>query len=75
MGLASESCWPALELLVPSSGHGHLYKPVDISSAAGEEGLPFLFADIPALVHDHSYLPVSFDGLEDNALVYISGKG
>ena len=47
---------------------------VDLSSAAGEE-LPSPFADIPALIHDHSYLPVRFDGLVDNALVYISGKG
>ncbi|XP_031139614.1 uncharacterized protein LOC116039000 [Sander lucioperca] len=45
---------------------------VDMSSAAGED-LPSPFADIPALVHDHSYLPVRFDGLVDNALVYISG--
>ena len=33
-----------------------------------------ILGDIPALVHDHSYLPVRFDGLVDNALVYISGK-
>ncbi|XP_053293829.1 uncharacterized protein LOC128454430 isoform X2 [Pleuronectes platessa] len=47
---------------------------VDMSFAAGgEEDLPSPFADIPALVHDHSYLPVRFDGLVDNALVYISG--
>ncbi|RXN16700.1 THAP domain-containing 6-like isoform X1 [Labeo rohita] len=47
---------------------------VDMSSAAGgEEDLPSPFADIPALVHDHSYLPVCFNGLVDNALVYISG--
>lgn len=46
---------------------------VEMSSAAGEEDLPSPFADIPALVHDHSYLPVRFDGLVDNALVYISG--
>ncbi|KAI2660034.1 DNA transposase THAP9 isoform X1 [Labeo rohita] len=47
---------------------------VDMSSAAGgEEDLPSPFADIPALVHDHSYLPVRFNGLVDNALVYISG--
>ena len=45
-----------------------------MSSAAGEEDLPSLFADIPALVHDHSYLPVRFDGLVDNALMDISGK-
>ena len=48
---------------------------VDMSSAAGGEDLPSPFADIPALVHDHSYLPVRFHGLVDNALVYISGKG
>ncbi|XP_041964775.1 uncharacterized protein LOC121723280 isoform X2 [Alosa sapidissima] len=46
---------------------------VDVSSAAGGEDLPSPFADIPALVHDHSYLPVRFNGLADNALVYISG--
>ncbi|KAK0144600.1 DNA transposase THAP9 [Merluccius polli] len=46
---------------------------VDVFSAAGGEDLPSPFADIPALVHDHSYLPVRFNGLVDNALVYISG--
>ncbi|XP_060939279.1 E3 ubiquitin-protein ligase TRIM11-like [Limanda limanda] len=47
---------------------------VEMSFAAGgEEDLPSPFADIPALIHDHSYLPVRFDGLVDNALVYISG--
>ncbi|XP_062326109.1 uncharacterized protein LOC134027021 isoform X2 [Osmerus eperlanus] len=30
---------------------------VDMSSAAGGEDLPSPFADIPAQVHDHSYLP------------------
>jgi hypothetical protein len=44
----------------------------DMSSLAGGEDLPSPFADIPALVHDHSYLPVRYDGLVDNALVYIS---
>ncbi|XP_062239277.1 uncharacterized protein LOC133974007 [Platichthys flesus] len=44
-------------------------------AAGGEEDLPSPFADIPALVHDHSYLPIRFDGLVDNALVYISGLG
>ena len=33
---------------------------VDMSSAEGED-LPSPFADIPALVHDHSYLPKHFD--------------
>lgn len=47
---------------------------VDMSSAEGED-LPSPFADIPALVHDHSYLPTRSDGLVDNALVYISGGG
>ncbi|XP_061880711.1 uncharacterized protein LOC133659909 [Entelurus aequoreus] len=46
---------------------------VDMSSAEQREDLPSPFADIPALVHDHSYLPTRFDGLVDNALVYISG--
>ncbi|XP_026112868.1 uncharacterized protein LOC113091512 [Carassius auratus] len=45
---------------------------VDMSSAAGGEDLPSPFADIPALVHDHSYLPIRFDVLVDNTLVYIS---
>lgn len=48
---------------------------VDMSSAEEGEDLPSPFADIPALVHDHSYLPTRFDGLVDNALVYISGRG
>ena len=49
---------------------------VDMSSLAGGEDLPSPFADIPALVHDHhSNLPVCYDGLVDNALVYISGEG
>ncbi|KAK5921393.1 hypothetical protein CgunFtcFv8_025102 [Champsocephalus gunnari] len=43
------------------------------SSKEEGEDLPSPFADIPALVHDHSYLPTRFDGLVDNALVYISG--
>ena len=47
---------------------------VDLSSAEGED-LPSPFADIPALVHDHSYLPKYFDGLVENVLVYISGRG
>ena len=46
---------------------------VDMSSAEGED-LPSPFADIPALVHDHSYLPKHFDGLVENVLVYISGR-
>lgn len=46
----------------------------DLSSAEGED-LPSPFADIPAIVHDHSYLPNRFDGLVDNALVYIAGRG
>ncbi|XP_051804684.1 uncharacterized protein LOC127534177 [Acanthochromis polyacanthus] len=45
---------------------------VDMCSAEGED-LPSPFADIPALVHDHSYLPKHFDGLVDNILMYISG--
>lgn len=43
-----------------------------MSSAEGED-LPSPFADIPALVQDHSYLPKKFDGLVENVLVYISG--
>ncbi|KAL2091657.1 hypothetical protein ACEWY4_013920 [Coilia grayii] len=49
---------------------------VDVSSAAREEDRENCpFADIPALLHDHSYLPAHFSGLVENALVYISGKG
>lgn len=49
---------------------------VDVSSAAGgEDREDCPFADIPALLHDHSYLPARFSGLVENALVYISGKG
>ncbi|XP_059203739.1 uncharacterized protein LOC131983135 isoform X2 [Centropristis striata] len=44
----------------------------DLSSAEGED-LPSPFADIPAIVHDHSYLPNRFGGLVDNALMYIAG--
>ncbi|KAK0130844.1 hypothetical protein N1851_034481 [Merluccius polli] len=45
------------------------------SSPAAEETeeLPSPFADVPALVCDHSYLPTRFGGLVDNTLVYISG--
>lgn len=46
---------------------------VDMSSAEGDD-FPSPFADIPALVHDHSYLPRHFDGLVENVLVYISGR-
>ncbi|KAL2094202.1 hypothetical protein ACEWY4_008921 [Coilia grayii] len=47
---------------------------VDVSSAAGEEDREnCLFADIPALLHDHSYLSARFSGLVENALVYILG--
>ena len=44
------------------------------SSPAAEETeeLPSPFANFPALVCDHSYLPTRFGGLVDNALVYIS---
>lgn len=45
----------------------------NLSSAEGE-GLPSPFADIAVLAHDHSYLPECFDGLGDNALVYITGS-
>lgn len=37
------------------------------------EELPSPFANIPAIVCDHSYLPTCFGSLVDNALVYISG--
>ncbi|XP_078018867.1 uncharacterized protein LOC144458909 [Epinephelus lanceolatus] len=42
-------------------------------TAEETEELPSPFANIPAIVCDHSYLPTHFGGLVDNALVYISG--
>ncbi|KAG2463144.1 FETUB protein, partial [Polypterus senegalus] len=49
---------------------------VEMSStpAAAEEEMPSPFANIPAIVCDHSYLPTHFGGLVENALVYISGS-
>ena len=46
---------------------------VEMSSAetAGELDPPF--ADIAAIMSDHSYLPTRFGGLVDNALVYVAG--
>lgn len=38
-----------------------------------EEELLSPFANIPAVICDHSYLPTRFGGLVDNALVNISG--
>ncbi|XP_051787583.1 uncharacterized protein LOC114646683 [Erpetoichthys calabaricus] len=48
---------------------------VEMSSTpvAAEEELQSPFANIPAIVCDHSYLPTHFGGLVENALVYISG--
>ncbi|KAG2457601.1 ZFY26 protein, partial [Polypterus senegalus] len=40
-------------------------------SSTPEEQLPSPFANIPAIVCDHSYLPFCFGGLVENALVYI----
>lgn len=49
---------------------------VDMSCPTGKdrEDDDDVFANIPALLHDHSYLPTSFNGLVENALVYISGR-
>ncbi|XP_061598082.1 uncharacterized protein LOC133461251 [Cololabis saira] len=43
------------------------------SALAAEEELPTPFANMSAVVGDHSYLPTRFGSLVDNALVYISG--
>ncbi|MEQ2254948.1 hypothetical protein ILYODFUR_008881, partial [Ilyodon furcidens] len=42
-------------------------------TAEETEELPSPFADISAIVRDHSYLPTRFGGLVDNAPVCISG--
>ncbi|KAL2102393.1 hypothetical protein ACEWY4_001561 [Coilia grayii] len=41
--------------------------------AEDTEDLPCPFANLPAVLSDHSYLPTRFGSLVDNALVYISG--
>ena len=46
---------------------------VEMSSAETAEEHPSPFANISALVCDHSYLPTRFGGLVENALVYIAG--
>ena len=46
---------------------------VEMSSAETAEEHPSPFANISALVSDHSYLPTRFGGLVENALVYIAG--
>ena len=43
------------------------------ADAAAAEELVSPFLNICALVGDHSYLPIRFGGLVDNALVYIAG--
>lgn len=43
------------------------------SALMAEEELLSPFANISAVICDHSYLPTRFGGLVDNALVYISG--
>ncbi|KAE8295648.1 Murinoglobulin-2 Precursor [Larimichthys crocea] len=46
---------------------------VEMSSAETAEELPPPSVNFAALVCDHSYLPMHFGGLVDNALVYIAG--
>ncbi|XDV25816.1 hypothetical protein PO909_029667 [Leuciscus waleckii] len=46
---------------------------VEMSSAETAEEHPSPFANISALVCDHSHLPTRFGGLVENALVYIAG--
>ena len=46
---------------------------VEMSSAETAEEYPSPFANILAVVCDHSYLPTWFGGLVENALVYIAG--
>ncbi|XP_041864603.1 uncharacterized protein LOC121654496 [Melanotaenia boesemani] len=46
---------------------------VEMSTAETTEEHPSPFANISALLCDHSYLPTRFGGLVENALVYIAG--
>ncbi|KAL2099437.1 hypothetical protein ACEWY4_005917 [Coilia grayii] len=46
---------------------------VEMSSVEAVEEHPSPFANISAIVSDHSYLPTQFGGLVENALVYIAG--
>ena len=46
---------------------------VEMSSVATAEEHPSPFANILAMLSDHSYLPTRFGGLVENALVYIAG--
>lgn len=48
---------------------------LETSSLETEETgeLPSPFANVPAILCDHSYLPTRFGGLVDNVVVYIAG--
>ncbi len=58
---------------VTAQDHTVSLSAVEMSSAETAEEHPSPFANIPALVCDHSYLPTRFGGLVENALVYIAG--
>ncbi|KAF4100527.1 uncharacterized protein LOC131526436 [Onychostoma macrolepis] len=57
---------------VTAQDHTVSLSAVEMSSAETAEEHPSPFANIPALVCDHSYLPTRFGGLVENALVYIA---
>lgn len=46
---------------------------VEMSTVESVEEFPSPFANISALVSDHSYLPTRFGGLVENAVVYVAG--
>lgn len=58
---------------VAAQDHTVSLSAVEMSSAETAEEHPSPFANISAVVCDHSYLPTRFDGLVENALVYIAG--
>nr|XP_033947312.1 uncharacterized protein LOC117452698 [Pseudochaenichthys georgianus]XP_033947313.1 uncharacterized protein LOC117452698 [Pseudochaenichthys georgianus] len=58
---------------VAAQDHTVSLSAVEMSSAETAEEHPSPFANISAVVSDHSYLPTRFGGLVENALVYIAG--
>ncbi|KAF3837712.1 hypothetical protein F7725_009480 [Dissostichus mawsoni] len=57
---------------VAAQDHTVSLSVVEMSSADTAEEHPSPFANISAVVSDHSYLPTRFGGLVENALVYIA---
>ncbi|KAK1878571.1 Transposable element P transposase, partial [Dissostichus eleginoides] len=58
---------------VAAQDHTVSLSAVEMSSAETAEEPPSPFANISAVVSDHSYLPTRFGGLVENALDYIAG--